>query len=498
MKSKLTEIVFLLFFVVCLCTPIRQASAQTNSHSDPVKQTTPKKPNVVFIIADDLTATALGCYGNAHCQTPNIDRLSKQGVRFTRCYTQNPVCGPARAALMSGTYSRTNGVWGNGQSGKFSKTMGNRPTLASHFRNNGYQTARISKIYHMRVPGDITAGVSGPDHKASWDIAINCKADEQWTEGKSHHWTKEKLRPDPERKRHYGLGYGGAFYEVQDPTDGMAQADAKAANQAEKLIKKFSKQDQPFFLAVGLVRPHVPLVAPKSDFDRYDIAKLSLPKQTPEDWSDMPKAAISKNSQSSGLKNSRQKKSVLKAYFASVTFMDRQVGKILHAIEANGLSKNTIVVFTSDHGYHLGEHEFWQKLSLHEESARIPMIIKAPGFRRSETGSLSQQIDLFPTLAGLSGLNTPRHIQGKSLVAAMRHPNEVIHDAVYCQKSRGDHLIRTNRWALMKYKKGGMELYDMEKDPNQFLNLASKSEHQDTVRKLSKKLEQKLKTLPVF
>ncbi|MFP6693775.1 MAG: sulfatase-like hydrolase/transferase, partial [Pirellulales bacterium] len=149
------------------------------------------KPNVVFIISDDLGAQSLGCYGNTQCRTPNIDALAARGVRFARTYTQYPVCGPSRAALMSGMYAQAIGVTSNGASGSFTKNLGKRPSMSQHFINHGYYAARISKIYHMRVPGDITAGVNGPDHAASWTARFNCRAPEQWSEGEHEHLTNE-------------------------------------------------------------------------------------------------------------------------------------------------------------------------------------------------------------------------------------------------------------------------------------------------------------------
>ena len=337
-----------------------------------------RKLNVVFIISDDLGSQSLGCYGNTQCKTPNIDALARRSTRFTRTYTQYPVCGPSRAALMSGMYAQVIGVIGNGQSGNFTRNLGSRPSMSQQFIRHGYHAARVSKIYHMRVPGDITAGVNGPDHAASWTERFNCQAPEQWTKGKHEHLTRERLKPDPKRKIHYRLGYGGAFYVVRDPTEGAAQADHKAAAKAVELLKQRAKDSKPFFLAVGLVRPHVPLVAPESFFKPYAPKSLTLPKSVADDWADIPKAGISKNSARSGLRTKLKKQKVLEAYYASVSYMDAQVGKIVGAVKRLGLADNTIIVFTADHGYHLGEHEFWQKMSLHEESTRIPLIVHVP------------------------------------------------------------------------------------------------------------------------
>lgn len=451
------------------------------------------KPNIVFIISDDLGAQSLGCYGNTQCKTPNIDKLAGKSVRFTRTYTQYPVCGPSRAALMSGMYAQAIGVTSNGASSKFTKNMGSRPSMSQHFINHGYYAARVSKIYHMRVPGDITAGVNGPDHEASWTERFNCHAPEQWTQGKHDHLTNEKLKPDPDRRIHYRLGYGGAFYVVRGSSDGAEQADHKAAVKAVEILNQRSNDAQPFFLAVGLVRPHVPLVAPASFFDKYKADEMKLPKQVKGDRSDIPKAGLSKSSDSSGLKTMLKKQKVLEAYYASVSYMDAQVGKIIDAIDRLGLRENTIVVFTADHGYHLGEHDLWQKMSLHDESTRIPLLIDSPNVKPLVSPTLSQQIDIYPTLAELSGLKIPQHIQGKSLVRAMKDSSEVIHESVYCLRGKNDHMLRTDRWTLIKYGKGGVELYDMKNDPKQFVNLADEAKYQVVLSELQMMLEEKLR-----
>ncbi|MEW4564959.1 sulfatase [Bremerella sp. JC770] len=454
-----------------------------------------EKPNVLFIISDDLGSQSLGCFGNQQCRSPHIDALAGEGMKFERTYTQYPVCGPSRASLMSGMYAQAIGVTSNGASDRFTKNLGDRPTLAQHFKDNGYYTARVSKIYHMRVPGDITAGVDGPDHAASWTERFNCQAPEQWSEGEHEHLTRERLKPDPNQSIHYGLGYGGAFYVVKTPGDGAEQADMKAAAKAIEILEARAEDKQPFFLAVGLVRPHVPLVAPASFFEEYPAEEMALPKQLDGDWDDIPKAGIVKNSRGSGLDTQLKKQKVLEAYYASVTFMDAQVGKMVAALDRLGLDQNTIVVFTADHGYHLGEHEFWQKMSLHEESTRIPLIVRVPGKDAATTAALSQQIDIYPTLAELCGLRVPAHVQGKSLASVWSDPQATIHDEVYTLRSRADHLLRTDRWAFMRYGNGDIELYDMQSDPQQFHNLAQDPQHADALADLESRLEKKLASI---
>lgn len=451
-----------------------------------------EKPNILFIISDDLSAESLSCYGNEHCRTPHIDSLAQRGMKFTRAYCQYPVCGPSRAALMSGMYSQQVGVTGNGSSGNITKRMGNRPSMSQLFKQNGWYSARVSKIYHMRVPGDITKGVDGPDHAASWSEKFNAHAPEWMSEGEHIHLTNEKLRF--EKDVHYGLGFGGAFYVVKgsDPT-GAAQADVIASKKAVELLEQH--QDGPFFLAVGLVRPHVPLVAPHQYYEPYPPSKMTLPRKLDGDWDDIPKAGISKSSKSSGLDGKIDKQQeVLSAYYASVAFMDDQVGRILAALDRLDLRKNTIVIFTADHGYHLGEHDFWQKMSLHEESTRISLIVSTPGKQTGVSDSLVQQIDIYPTLADLANLPIPEHVQGKSFAEVLDDPDYTVHEEVYCLK-RKSHLLRTDRWAYLQYQDGSAELYDMKNDPQQFTNLVDSPAHGEQLEEMQNRLVDKLKSI---
>jgi iduronate 2-sulfatase len=446
-------------------------------------------PNVLFVMADDLTAEALACYGNADCATPNLDRLAGRGLRFTRAYCQYPVCGPSRAAVMSGCYPGALGIMNNGGAQRFTTVMADRPSLAQHFSKHGWHTARVGKIYHMRVPGDITAGVDGPDHAASWDERHNAPGLEWMTPGAFEHLSHERLKWLPER--HYGLGFGTAFYAVRTFGDGSDQADVRAADKAIELLEGFG--DRPFFLAVGFVRPHVPLVAPSRLFARYDADGLRLAAGVAEDQADIPKAGISLNTRRIGAADDPAKqRRILQAYYASVTFVDEQVGRLLDALDALGLAEDTLVVFSSDHGYHLGEHDLWQKMSLHEESARIPLLVAGPGIPVGERDALVEQIDLFPTLAALAGLDIPPHCQGADLGRVLTDPTAVVREGAFCVKA-GAQLWRTKQWAYLRYDEGGAELYDMRADPGQFTNLAS--ERLDVVTALDTALEAKLTSL---
>lgn len=446
------------------------------------------RPNVLFIIADDLSAEALGCYGNEQVKTPNIDRLAARGFVMDRAYCQYPVCGPARAALLSGLYPQQNKVTGNSDRDILSESLGDRPTLPQYFKQNGYSSIRLGKLYHMRVPGDITAGVDGPDHPASWSKKFNFKSDEQWTPGKHEHLSGERLKPDPDRKIHYSLGYGGAFYVVEDPTDGSAQHDVRATDKAIELLGGELK-DKPFFLAVGFVRPHVPLVAPEPYYTPYPAEKMKLPKQVENDHADIPKLGLTGTGKRRGMKDEMARKRTLRAYYASVSFMDTQVGRLLDALDKQGLADNTLIVFMSDHGYHLGEHDFWQKLHLHEESARIPLIAAGPGIEPGKRwAGLMEAVDIYPSMCVFAGLPIPKHCVGLDLVTAKDNPRDSAYTLV-----RNGHLLRTEDWAYIRYVDRSEELYDMKNDPKQFTNLAKVPSASNQLKTMRGLLDERLK-----
>lgn len=447
-------------------------------------------PNVLFLIADDLTAEALARYGNTEVETPNLDRLADRGVVFDRAYCQYSVCAASRASLLSGRYvSQLTGA--NGSFSNLDQVLGQDSTLPEYFRNHGYVSARVSKLYHMRVPGDITNGVAGPDHAPSWDLTDNVQAPEWMTPGTAGHYTNETLNFNP--NQHYGLGFGTAFYAVSGSLPGDEQADWIAADRAIARLDALAQQ--PFFLAVGFVRPHVPLVAPSSDFDRYDAPSLTLAASVPNDLADIPSQGIFWNEPSRGPNTDDDRREVLRAYYAAVTFMDQQVGRVLDRLDQLNLSDNTYVVFTSDHGYHLGEHTMWQKLSLHEESARVPLIIAGPGITPGRRTALTELVDLYPTLADLCGLPIPASCAGRSLSGVLDGSVAAVRDGALSRDNAG-HLLRDADWSYMRYSGGAEELYDMRPapfgDPKQFTNRASDPAYLSILQDLRDRLDAKL------
>ncbi len=453
-------------------------------------------PNVLFIIADDLTATALSCYGNRICATPNIDRLAAQSTRFTRAFCNATYCGPSRASFMSGYYPHATGVLGYTNP---RPAIGDRATWAQHFKNHGYYTARVSKIFHMGVPGGIEEGGDGRNHDGgngaddalSWTERFNSPGPEWRAPGEG-----ETLEGNPDGSR--PVVGGNTFVVVEADGDDLVHSDGKTAAKAVALLAQHA--DQPFFLAVGFVRPHVPFVAPKSYFEPFKpYDQLPLPPKIDGDWDDIPKAGINYKTSLNMKMDLRRQKKAVGAYYASVAFLDAQVGKVLDALEQTAQADNTIVIFTSDHGYHLGEHDFWAKVSLRDESSMVPLLIKVPGKAPAVCSSLVELIDLFPTTARLCGLDVPQRLQGLDLSPLFDDPTQTLRDTAFCvaPSSKG-FLLRTDRWAFLQYAEDasrGIELFDVKKDPQQYTNLALDPAHAAVVADFKAQLTSKLSAI---
>ncbi len=258
-----------------------------------------------------------------------------------------------------------------------------------------------------------------------------------------------------------------------------------------------STKNQTFFLGVGFVRPHVPFVSPRLDHQPFPFEEMLLPEKVPGDWDDIPKAGINyKTSKNMKMDLPKQKKA-MGGYYAAVRFMDRQVGKVLDALENAGLEDKTIVIFTSDHGYHLGEHDFWAKVSLHEESAKVPLIISVPGKQPAVCNSFVELLDLYPTISSLCGLEVPARLQGKDISPMLDDPSHQVRDAAFSVNGRG-FLLREDKWAYIQYAENasqGIELFDMKGDPQQYTNLAQNPKYKKVVARFKQKLADKLKAV---
>lgn len=468
------------FVLACLYYGVLPSSA--------AKADKKKRFNVLFIISDDLTATALSCYGNKVSKTPNIDRLAGEGTRFTRAFCQGTYCGPSRASFMTGYYPHATGVTGYKSP---RKAIGDRATWAQHFKNAGYYSARVSKIFHMGVPGDIERGSNGADDPASWTERFNSQGPEWKAPG-----VGETLEGNPDGKK--PVVGGNKFVVVEADGDDLVHSDGKTAAKACELIEKH--KDKPFFLGVGFVRPHVPFVAPKPYYDPFlPYNKMTLPPKIEGDWDDIPKAGINYKTSVNMKMDIRRQKKAVGGYYASVAFMDAQVGKVMNALEKAGIRDRTIVIFTSDHGYHLGEHDFWAKVSLRDESAMVPLIISVPGKKPAVCHSFTELIDLYPTVAKLCGLRVPKRLQGKDISPMLDDPGYEVRDTAFSvAPSRRGFLLRDEKWAYIQYGEDasrGIELFDMKKDPKQYINLAEKPEYKNVVDDFKSRFAAKMKTI---
>jgi uncharacterized sulfatase len=430
----------------------------------------PKKYNVLFIAVDDLN-NDLGAYGNTYVNSPNIDRLAKRGVKFDRAYNQFPLCSPSRSSLLTGYRPDVTGIYE--LQTHFRKNLPDVVTLPQLYKNNDYVSARVGKIFHYGVPGQI--GTNGLDDSISWSIRINPKGRDKTEES-------QVINLTPDRPLGSALSY-----HIADGTD-EEQTDGIIANEAIKFLEQ--KKDESFFLAVGFFRPHTPYVAPKKYFYLYPVETVPLAKEKANDLDDIPEPALFTKPSHWGLDEAKRREA-LRAYYASISFMDAQVGKVLDALDRLKLAENTIVVLWSDHGYNVGQHGQWMKQSLFENSARVPLIISAPGFTPGKTsGRTVELLDIYPTLAELNGLNAAKNLQGKSLVPLLKNPTASWNKPAYTQVKRKDLMgrsVRTERFRYTEWDggKAGAELYDHNSDSDEFNNLARDAKYSGTVKELS-------------
>ena len=439
----------------------------------PATAAAPAIKNVLLIVSDDLKASSLGCYGNTICKTPNIDKLASRGTVFNNAYCQGTWCAPSRQSFM------------------YSRYTGNKGTnMAEHFKNNGSYSARVGKIYHMRVPGDIIDGTDGNDVPSSWTERFNSKGLEAHTPGDYACLNLNIFTTKLEGRESTRMP-NRMFVSVEYEGDGSDQPDYKTATKTIELLRKH--KDKPFFIAAGLVRPHYPNVAPKQYFKRYPWQDMPLPKVPEDDLDDIPKLGRTGTTNANNPigKYPDNQKRMWSAYYATVTYMDDQVGRILDELEKLGLRDSTAVVFLSDHGYHLGEHTLWQKNNLHEEVTRVPLIVSAPGIKPGKTNAVTELVDIYPSLAELAGLAIPKDVQGKSFVSAMKNPASSSGKGAL--SFYNGISLRGEDFAYMRYRDGSEELYDMTKDPQQFTNLVAKPDHQEKLAEVRKLFDARLK-----
>jgi arylsulfatase A-like enzyme len=445
----------------------------------------PRRPNVLFIVSDDLN-TMLGCYGDTRARSPHVDALARRGVRFDRAYCSFPLCGPSRNSFLTGLYPNSTGILANAQI--FRQSIPGQVSMPQAFRQAGYFVGRIGKLYHYNVPKSI--GTNGHDDPASWELELNPAG-------------VDRLEEEPKIFSLTPGQFGGTLSWYASPQPDARHTDGMLAADAEWVLERCARdRSRPFFLAVGFYRPHTPYVAPENPyFGWHPEAEMPVVAGVEEDQADLPEAALGSAQKSEQKLTDDLRRQCRQAYNASISFMDAQVGRVLAAVDRLGLADDTIIVFTSDHGYHMGEHGLWQKRSLFEESARVPLVIAGPGVKQAggvATAPVSQ-VDLFPTLATLCDVATPENLQGQSLVPLLADPTEPGRGWALTQVTRRDgknrffgYSLRTPRWRYTEWDEGraGRELYDHEADPGELTNLAEIPTHAATVADLSATLRQ--------
>ncbi len=424
-----------------------------------------RRPNVLFIAVDDMN-NDLACYGHPFVKSPNIDRLAARGVRFDKAYCQMPWCSPSRASLMTGLRPDTTRVMDLNY--HFRDGLPDVVTLPQAFMKAGYYAARVGKIYHYGNPGDI--GTSGLDDPASWQEVVNPAGRDKTT------LERDILIMKPTK------GLGSSMSLLADKTGKDEEhTDGKVATEAIKLLE--ANKDRPFFLAVGFYKPHCPWVAPQKWFDLYKLKDEVLPPIPPTWKATVPAAALASTSPwpYKGVTPEEAQQCRL-AYHATISFVDAQIGRVVDALDRFGLVENTIIVFWSDHGYHLGEHGLWMKQSCYEESTRVPMIIVAPKLAAGKVSPRTVElVDLYPTLTDLAGVPAPAGLQGVSLRPLLQEPTQAWGRPAHSQVVRGGingiqgYSVRTERWRYTEWEGGarGVELYDHDNDPQEMRNLAS-------------------------
>ncbi len=456
-----------------------------------------KKPNILFIAVDDLKPL-LGCYGVPWIKSPNIDRLAARGTVFTSSYCQVSFCAPSRMSVLTGLRPDSTGVHLNPDraSDLLRSRLPDIVTLPQQFRNHGYITHPLHKVFDGRT-------VDAGHDRASWTVPYGpwdmAPGEKPAPGGYQDPATKARLAEAARQ----GQPASGPPTEACDIVDN-AYHDGGLASTAANRIRKFAGQQQPFFLAVGFVKPHLPFIAPKKYWALYDRASLplapfqSLPAESPHDlafygnsgelrdYSDVPKT---------GPIPEVQQRELIHGYAACVSYIDAQVGLLMRTLEECGIADSTIICLWGDNGYHLGEHGYWGKLTDYEDATRVPLIICDPSVGRGvRTASLTELLDVYPTLCDLAGLPKPAHLEGKSLVPIMRNPNTRIHEAAISQMApvakRGvmGWTLRTPRYRYIEWREAnvsdnervfgakvlGLELYDYEKGPLERENLAGK------------------------
>lgn len=455
-----------------------------------------ERPNVLFLAVDDLRPD-LGCYGADFVHTPNLDRLAASGTVFTRAYCQQAVCSPSRTSLLTGKRPDTTKVWDLDT--HFRDHIPETVTLPQRFKQAGYRSVGMGKIYH-----------GGFDDKASWsEPHVEPKSRFSWALPENQRTMRER-RSAAIAKGLKGKALGrqarGPATESADVPDD-AYHDGALANLAVETLGRLADRDEPFFLAVGFLKPHLPFIAPTKYWDLYDRADFAKPdnyfppKLMPAfagtSWGEM--RAYSDIPQQGDV-SAEKAAELIHGYYAAVSYMDAQVGRVLEELDRLGLAKNTIVVLWGDHGWKLGEHGMWCKHTNFELDARVPLILRAPGQPAGQTcDRLVEFVDIYPTLCDLAGVSAPADLEGSSFAPLLTNPSRAWKAAAFSQYPRGangkalmgytltDGRYRFTRWVEKQHpdRVVAVELYDHETDPQENVNVADDSQHKATVARLN-------------
>ena len=436
-----------------------------------------KSPNILFIAIDDLNDWVGYLGGHPQAKTPNIDRLIKNGVGFSKAYTVAPLCNPSRVALLTGLYPSTTGVYGNRDN--FRKNLPKEITLMQHFRANGYIAKGGGKIFH---------GNNKPHDSLSWDYYFISKG----------HTSKSGRDTNLPK---VSTGKGWFNWGPLGVEDNQMQ-DVKVVNWVKSELKK--PHEKPFFLACGFYRPHLPWYVPKKYFDNYPLDKIILPETKIDDRNDLPefgkKLARERYSASWGtdlnegiqdhelvLQHDQWKKGI-QAYLASISFVDNYVGELLDELERSEYAENTIVVLFGDHGWHLGEKQHWRKQALWEDTTHVPFIVSYPS--KIEKNKICETpvsfIDIYPTLVDLAGIPKKENLDGESLVDLLKNTSMNWDRPVLSTYGKGNHAVRSGKWRYIEYSDGSNELYNHQNDPNEWYNLSKNSDYKTVIKSLKK------------
>ena len=462
-------------------------------------------PNVLLILSDDMN-TRLGTYGDSLAKTPNLDALAEQGVRFDRAYAQYPQCTQSRSSFLTGLYPDQTGVIGkSGLNTHFRNTIPRVKTLPQVFQAYGYHTARVGKVFHQGVPKSI--GTDSLDDIASWDERHNPTGIDRIRAADIQY-----LGPldTPENRAHNMHGGYLSFMRIggaaSDHTDG------KVTDRAIGILEERQAEigDKPFFLAVGYVRPHVPFAAPERFFDMHSLDSMPIVDDPTTDREDIPIVQLADKPYQLDMSDD-EKRLMVHGYYASVSFVDDQVGRLLLKLDELSLTESTLIVFASDHGFLLGEHGLWQKSMLFEEALRIPLIFSVPGtkYAGSTVDSFVELVDIYPTILDLAGIDIPKHSSGQSFASLFEHPKtnirksalslshtqaaQVGRPGLQLQEVVG-YSIKTERFRYTEWSGGihGGELYDHDSDPRELTNLYADEAYLGAKADLKVLLEQRM------